>query len=406
MSFDGNALRLTMPAAGPEPEHAALAIDVHDRIESVAADWRQLESESRNSLHQSLAWCQAWTATHDETLAILQGTRNGETVLLLPLEIQRHNMVRTAQFIATRFTNINTGLFAADVWEHGLGIGPADLARLIATSLGGRADLVSLRNIPFHWRGSRHPLSSLPAHEHLNRTFQLPLLGDFTATIDQLNGKRRRKKFRNQARKIEATGGYEHFVATSDADRHALMQLFFLQKAARFRAMGLPDVFQPADVQRFFHALAQEPASGHDIPLELHALILHGQFEGSIAAIAGLSRKGDHVICQFGSIDETILPEASPGEMLFWLAIERACEQGAALFDFGLGDQPYKRRWCTIETVQSDILLPVTSVGRLAAAAQRGADRAKAAIKANPQLYALVQRIRARGDQPAATDED
>ena len=65
-------------------------------------------------------------------------------------------------------------------------------------------------------------------------------------------------------------------------------------------------------------------------------------------AIAGLSRKGDHVICQFGSIDDTIAADASPGEFLFYLAIQKLCGQGVRLFDFGIGDQPYKRSWCTI----------------------------------------------------------
>jgi len=87
--------------------------------------------------------------------------------------------------------------------------------------------------------------------------------------------------------------------------------------------------------------------------------------------------------------------------------IEKSGVEGADLFDFGLGDQGYKRSWCTVETIQHDILLPVTSSGRLAALAQRGLTRTKAAIKGNPHLYSLIQRLRAHADnRPAPSDAD
>ncbi|SMD08635.1 GNAT family N-acetyltransferase [Rhizobium sp. RU36D] len=395
------SLQRGIPGSGQE-----LDIDIVSTLDAVRDAWLDLQSDNRNSLHQGYDWCAAWVETHGYPLAIVRGRLGSETAFLLPLEIQRHNMVRTAQFIGTRYTNINTGLFAASLWDGERRIDTDKLASLIAESLTGYADLVSLQNIPLTWRGSRHPLASLPADEHLNHTFQLPLSADFTATINQLNGKRRRKKFRNQVRKIEATGSFEHVIARTPEEKRDLLSQFFVQKAVRFKALGLPNVFHAPQTQAFFHRVLEVSQEGADAPLEMHGLLLHGEYEGKIAALAGLSRKGDHVICQFGSIDENILPEASPGELLFWLLIERACSRGAAMFDFGLGDQDYKRRWCTEETVQHDILLPVSALGRFAAVAHRGVSRGKAAIKGNPHLYALIQRLRAQQDKAPATESD
>jgi CelD/BcsL family acetyltransferase involved in cellulose biosynthesis len=93
---------------------------------------------------------------------------------------------------------------------------------------------------------------------------------------------------------------------------------------------------------------------------------------------------------------------------LFWLMIERFHREGVSLFDFGIGDQIYKRSWCPTETTQHDLILPVSGIGHAAAFAQRGVTRAKAAIKANPQLYGFIQRLRARQggrDAPAAEAE-
>ncbi len=82
----------------------------------------------------------------------------------------------------------------------------------------------------------------------------------------------------------------------------------------------------------------------------MHAIRLKGENEGHIAALSGISRKGDHVICQFSSIDERLAAEASPGEFLYWQMISGMHGKGVALFDFGLGDQIYKRSWAPVET--------------------------------------------------------
>ncbi|MGV8939213.1 MAG: GNAT family N-acetyltransferase [Allorhizobium sp.] len=401
-------LATTLPAAAPRSVIVGdLRIELLTGMQAAEKDWRLLEADNLNSLHQGFDWCNAWEKTHGHPLAIIRASRNGQACFILPLEIQRHNMVRTAQFIAARFNNINTGLFSARFRASADAAEVRAIAAALVTLLAGKADLIALQNIPLEWRGSRHPLSGLPATEHQNHAFQLPLLKDMDATIGQLNAKRRRKKYRSQCRKLESVGGFEHLIAHSDADKQALLGLFFEQKAIRFKIQGLPNVFQAPETQAFFQMLSEADSGGGNAPLELNAIRLKGEHDGKIAAIAGLSRKGDHVICQFGSIDETLMPEASAGELLFWLMIEKSGAEGATLFDFGLGDQGYKRSWCTVETIQHDILLPVTSSGRLAALAQRGLTRTKAAIKGNPHLYALIQRIRAHADErPAQSGAD
>lgn len=376
-----------------------LEIRLFDRMEPLETEWRRLEADLANSLHQAYDWCFAWAKTHSNPLAIAVGRRSGETVFILPLEIVRRGMVKSAQFIGARFNNINSGLFSAGFRANAGTAEATQISQTLATLLSGKADLVSMTNIPLEWRGERHPLAGLPAIENQNHAFQLPLLPDFEQTINQLNAKRRRKKFRSQCRRLESTGGFEHVIASNPKEKNRLLNTFFEQKAIRFKALGIPNVFQAPETQAFFRMLLDADSGSHDTPLELHAIRLKGELEGKIAAIAGLSRKGDHVICQFGSIDEDVAADASPGELLFWLMIERSCEEGAALFDFGLGDQDYKRRWCTVETVQHDILLPVSAMGHLAAIAQRGVTRAKAAIKGNPHLYSVIQRLRAHADE-------
>lgn len=380
-----------------------LKLSVHVSLQALEADWRALEASSATSLHQGFDWCAAWARTHDTQLLLVRGSIGRKTIFILPLELVRGWFFRTARFIGSPHSNFNTGLFAEDIDLHTA----EQLSDLVLGALSAKlsrvADIITLEKMPLEWRGRRHPLAGLPAVRNPNSSFQLPLLGSFEETLSQLNAKRRRKKFRVSERRLEAVGGYEHIVATTPQERRQLLDLFFEQKKIRFRALGLPNVFQDQETQDFFHALAALEAAGDAHPLDLQAIRLCGEHQGRIVAIAGLSRKGDHVICQFGSIDEDIAADSSPGELLFYLAIRKYNEEGVALFDFGIGDQGYKRSWCTVETVQRDIILPLTLRGRLAAGAHRMAVRMKAAIKQDKRVYAFVQRWRQRRQVPTAS---
>ncbi|MGR6431291.1 GNAT family N-acetyltransferase [Rhizobium sp. PAMB 3174] len=393
LSPEGCAAASTAPA---KLAHARMTVTLHTDFEEVREAWNILEAETYGSVHQGFDWCSAWAETHDLPRAILYGRCGAAPAFLLPLEIVGEHGIRVARFMANPFTNINTGLFSASLLaEYDAAIGEfiaGEMRRLLA----GKADLIRLTNMPLQWRDKVNPLASLATVENQNRTYQLPIAATFEATISQLNGKRRRKKYRNQVRALEALGGFEHYQPKTPEAKAALLETFFAQKASRFKSLGLPNVFQPSGTQGFFHALMRQTRNGKDYALELHAIRLAAGDNRDIAAIAGLSRKGDHVICQFGSITEGPAMAASPGELLFWLMIEQCVADGVSLFDFGLGDQGYKRSWCTMETVQHDILLPVTLKGRFAAGFFHALTRAKAAIKANHTLYAAIQRLRAK----------
>ena len=391
------------------PGHSAGHVTEVRIIEDMAAieeDWRKLEAGAHVSLHQSYAWCKAWVDAMTPKLAIVTGLHNGRVVFILPLEIVRGRLGRIARFIGAPYSNLNTGLyhqsFAHSVTDESV----RNIGLLIARAMEGRADVLQLANMPEEWRGVRNPFNRLPSIENQNCAYQLPLLATFEETLAQLNAKRKRKRFRSTAKKLEAHGGYEHVVATGHDDAVELVNMFFHQKAVRFQALGLPNVFKDESIQAFFRNAATAPGNGANYSLQLHALRLNDGKE-TIAAIAGLSRKGDHIICQFGSIDEDAAPGCSVGELLFHLMIEDANADHVALFDFGIGDQLYKRNWCTIETPHRDILMPLSIRGRLGILLLSAMTRTKAAIKKNERLYAALQKLRAAKDAaPASSNSD
>ena len=348
-----------------------LSFRLHTRMEALEDAWRALEADDALSLHQGYDWCHAWAESHGGRILVIEGVAAGRTRLLLPLEIDRLGPLRIARLLASDFSNINTGLYAPSLRALAAS-GELDEAFKQARSLFARHfDLLLLDKMPLAWRGAQSPFAAFAGVVNQNAAFQLPLLADFEQTLAQLNAKRRRKKFRTSERRLSAIGGYEHVMAASGKEAADILETFFRQKAARFDAMGLK-----------------------------------GENEGRILAIAGLSRKGDHVICQFGSIDETIAADASPGELLFYLAIRQLNGEGVRLFDFGIGDQPYKRSWCTQETPQHDLFWAATGAGRAAAVLHRMKTGAKRFIKQNAKAYSFVQRLRSGRQKQAVTDTD
>ncbi|RUM05548.1 GNAT family N-acetyltransferase [Rhizobium chutanense] len=376
---------------------AEVDISVFDAMQPLEEEWRALERDNLQSLHQSYDWCTAWVNAFQRPLAILKGTYGGQAAFILPVEIVKSRGLSVAKFIAADHSNINTGLFSEGFAETGGTIDPDDFAGRLRQALKGRADLLLLQNIPLEWRGRQSPLAGLPMVQNQNHAYQLPFLPTFEETLKQLNAKNRRKKFRIQSKRLEAAGGFEYLIPETSEEQHGLLDTFFRLKSARFASLGLPDVFADKETQAFLHGLIDKRDDANRyFGLQMHVLRLKGENQGRIAAISGISRKGDHIICQFGAIDEELVPDTSPGEFLYWQTISGLHDKGIALFDFGLGDQTYKRSWAPVETAHYDVVLPVSPFGVAAGAAHRIVTRGKAHIKARPKLYKFAQGIRAR----------
>src|SRR5690606_16059520 len=122
--------------------------------------------------------------------------------------------------------------------------------------------------------------------------------------------------------------------------------------------------------------------------------VLHGlEVGGRIVGVNGYSITQNSFVCEFCAIDDSE-PSLSPGFYLDFVAMEKACEQGKAVYDFSVGDDDYKRTWCDIQTQPFDLLLPLTVKGRLAYAGRLARTRGISAIKSNTRVWTLLKTLR------------
>ena len=171
-------------------------------------------------------------------------------------------------------------------------------------------------------------------------------------------------------------------------------------KAARFAERGISNVFAPLEVQTFFRRLYSSSLVYGDRPFEVKGIEINGE----LVAVHGMSINEHSVVCDFGGIVE-MGANLSPG-FFDYLCIEEACNAGKSLYDFSVGDEPYKRSWCDVETWQFDTLLPLTAKGRAAWAITTARGHAVRLIKSNAVLWSVLKQLRTKVAGTRSTPHD
>jgi CelD/BcsL family acetyltransferase involved in cellulose biosynthesis len=265
-------------------------------------------------------------------------------------------------------------------------------------------DLIALERLLPDLDGVANPLASFPHFPSPNLSLAVDLAGGFDDLLSRASGKRKRKKHRSQTRKFEAVGKHRRIEARTADEVNRLLDAFFEMKEFRFRKVGIANVFGDSEVRAFFRALFAGALAEENPSFVLHGL----EVADKLRAITGSSRSGKRLICEFGAIAEDGLGHTSPGDFLFFDNIQEACETGFAVYDFSVGDEPYKRLWCDIETRHFEVLIPLTLKGRPLALFLRQGARLKAFVKNSPTVWKLTKMLRrkAAGQAAPAVGED
>ncbi|MBZ9705488.1 GNAT family N-acetyltransferase [Mesorhizobium sp. ESP7-2] len=400
-SFDGKRLAAASPRALPG-DAAGLSVSV--AAAEGLASYATFCSSALCAPAQSAAWVLNWAAEVKPDLLIATLELEGKPAFALALEVVNRGPFRVAQFMGGRHANGN--FCAAD--PQWLASGDLSAIRSMLAAIARSRpdiDLIALERLLPDLDGIANPLASLDHFASPNLSLAVDLSGGFDALLLRAGGKRKRKKHRSQTRKFEAVGSHRRIEARSADEVERLLDAFFEMKEQRFRKMGIANVFGDGRTRAFFRGLFTQ-AVAEDKPY----FVLHGlEVAGKLRAVTGSSRSGSRLICEFGAIAEDDLSNTSPGDFLFFDNIQNACQSGFAVYDFSVGDEPYKRLWCDIETQHFEVLVPLTLKGRGLAQALRLGARLKALVKNSPTIWKLAKMLRRKAAgqaQPAAGEDD
>jgi len=366
---------------GSRSETLGISVNVATDTAAARAAVAAIRPNMVFSGYQHPAFLSAWIDTEGCRPIFVTLNADGHGPVLLPLE-RRENGV--AGYCGGRHAN---GSFPVGRREDILALHKAGEAAIKAAigAAGVPANSLFLERQHGNWDGVANPFvfSSSVASPNIALSFAID--GDFDHVLQTKLGKNKRKKLRSYRRKLDSTGtgAFQHPVPPDRVSHY--LDRFLALKAERFRQAGISNVFGDDRTQAFLLDLFSDGAPDHT----LHGLTL----DGEIIAVIGCTSHGGRLTVEFGAFD----PEHAllrPGELLFFSAIAHACETGVAIFDFGIGDEPYKRSWCDIETVHMDTTIGLTLPGKARAFAQDWRSRAVRTIKTNDRVWSAVKTAR------------
>lgn len=395
MSLTLDLASAARPVAAAAPA-CALRVSVAAGFEAAEATWRRLEAEAVFTPYQRFDWQALFHGRLGGAQApclVMLGDETGARRALLPLAITRHGGLGIASFIGGKHANFNMGLWQRDFAAAMTAAGLRQALRQVAAESAERIDLFRLTGQPLEWDGMANPLALLPHQPAASGGHRLSLGADAEAVLARVVSPNSRRKLRKKERTLGEHGAVAFKVAETPEEARRFIDLFLVYKAARFKALGIANVFDVPGMRDFLvdgalHGLA----AGRPV-IELSALTVAGE---PVALYGGTVANGRYS-AMFNAITGGPLMRFSPGELLLHHLIGQACARGLAVFDLGVGDADYKSHICDGTDRLFDQFLPMTLAGSAAAASLRAATCAKRLVKQTPALWTLATTLRRLG---------
>lgn len=371
---------------------------VSERIEEVEAVWRELSAHSVESPGQNYDFIRHWVADRKlpaSSQRYVVGRVDGVAVALLPLHRKRVYGLP----ILTWFPGSHVGCYApvADYDRlAALGVdGRRALWAAMLRELGG-ADVVYLRSMPAEVGGH------IGLFDELGKTLAVETLyrsqyESWDACDKLQRSKSRRKHDRQQGDRLTAMGEVGFAEIGNGGDTRCAIETMFIQRSARFRAMGIRDPFLHDRLTGFYHELAK---AGSGVDVRLHVLRLNGE----IVAVRYNIVQGNRMFCLISSMsDDPAIQTGSPGKQCLLRVMQAVFDGGFGTFDMGSGFTDEKRHWCNVQTPLRHHYVGLSLKGTMIVAAHRSLQKARAAIKANPQLKAAIRNAQQLVDRLSGT---
>lgn len=366
-------------------------MEVRRQADAVVREaWDALEQAAPCSLYQTRAWLLPWFETLGRKKGVspaflLAWGADARPLALLCLGLRRRGPLTIASFGGGKDGNFSFGLFQPTVpWS------PRDLRLLLtraACEIG--VDAYVLTNQPHGWQGSANPLAALPHQPAPSHAYGTALGPDAEAFFAGKLSNDSRKKLRKKEARLAAMGPVTYRRADTAEERARVLDAFFQQRLARFRAQGIASDFDDPQMRAFLDRASAPDGDG--AALELHLLAVGER----IVAVFGGGVSAGAWSGAVNSFDaDPQIAKSSPGDLLLMKVIAAQCALGRSHFDLGVGEARYKATFCDTTIPLFDSFVAVTAGGWLFTTVYAAALRAKRAVKREPRLFALAKRLR------------
>ena len=338
----------------------------------------------------------SWTKSFSQhcplqiVVAILES--HGQAVIALPLELDTQKGCVIARYVGGSHANANFPACDPHWLKEQSNIAP-EILHLLKAALHAspyKIDALILERQLATMGIYENPLVASDAIQSPNVALSFATTCTFAELLAARNGKRKSKKNRSQMRKFIDAGGFEFKRPTDPVEIRAAFDVFLKMKARQFVEAGIENVFAPDGISQSIGELyAQSTVE------DAHHMVVDCLYvNGDLRAICGSSIHQNTITVHVAGFCNDELASTSPGDFLSFWMVEQACNGDIKEFDLGVGDEPYKRSWCDIETFHRDTSIAITPKGSILKLLLMGKVKITSAIKSNASIWRVVKALR------------
>ncbi|HEX5779210.1 MAG TPA: GNAT family N-acetyltransferase [Xanthobacteraceae bacterium] len=338
-------------------------------------------------------WCETiGRARQIEPVFVAVRSHGQKPLMLLAFGIERTNGVRILSFLDGGVSDYNAPVLFPDV--KGLRFDAADFWQRLQPHLPSY-DLALLEKMPAEIDGIANPLAPLATCNRPESCHHVTLQGEWkefeAKKIPSLRDSRRRQ------RNLEKRANIRFSIADTHQERQRVFDALVRMKRKRFADTAAHDIFADPGYLQFYADATRKLGPGGAV--QVSALYAGDRV---IAANWGLYSNGHYIDLVPGYEAGEWRPFA-PGRLLAEWLLRQHLERGDTVFDYGIGDEPYKFGYCDQHSLLGDAYLPVTAKGiaynrllqlQLAAKAKLRETRIGPALKAARSLISRITQSR------------
>ncbi len=374
---------------------SGLTLDVVGSLGEVEALWRAFEQEAACTAFQAFDWHDAWQrnigARQGVRVAVVVARREGRVVALFPLQVEKTHSINLLRWHASDLCDYNTPLLAPDFESLPAAGNFAEvygaMLGLVRATPGLTFDGVELTKMPERVGTQPNPFLKILTTLNPNGAYATPIHGPWEDFYKEKRSSSTRRRDRTKRKRMADIGEVAFVTAEgADAVRDALFTLME-QKEQAFVHMGVPNLFARPGYRDFYM----------DISTRENARLAHVSrltVGGETAACnMGLMFRGAyyHVLASYSGGE---VSRHGPGAAHLHEIMRYAIDSGCSVFDFTIGEERYKQEWSDGVLLLHDHRCAVSLKGHIVLLPTIISEQAKRAIKQNPTLWKLAQKVR------------
>lgn len=326
---------------------AAIRLQLFSDLAAAEAQWREFEQTADCTIFQTFDWLMEWYrcigVNKNLTPVIVFGSVNGLPCFLFPLAIEC-TAVRRLVWLGVDLADYNVPLLATNFRTH---VPPGQFVQVwkqIVSLIRNefQYDVIELDKMPATIGSQSNPFCDLPVLVAEYSAHAATLADDwdrfYTAKISTSS----RQTDRRKLRRLADHGDVQFVEVQEPLDIKYTFSALVEQKRASYARMGVADMFEPPGHSEFYKAITEHPRFRSIVHLTRVDV-------GDDPAATGLGlRFKSRYYLILHSYQERY-SKYSPGVHHIHHLLKYAISHQMRIFDFTIGDEPYKNHWSDIE---------------------------------------------------------